>query len=134
MKKILIKPDVCFKCQSKKPLDLANKNHLYNENENEWIWLCRKGHTYFDGKNFKKDSYGRFSKRINKNRISKKRISRCMNCHKLFYFLYQGKRNYGKFCSSKCYHEFAPFLISGKNNPNWRGGTSAKYRRILNAT
>lgn len=37
------------------------------------------------------------------------------------------KRKVGVFCSQKCYWEARSRLLSGKNSPNWRGGSTMDY-------
>jgi hypothetical protein len=39
---------VCELCKTKKKLDLANKNGVYNRNFKNWFWLCRSCHIKYD--------------------------------------------------------------------------------------
>jgi hypothetical protein len=41
---------VCSVCKTRKNIDLANKDNLYNRDFNNWTWLCRKHHMLSDGR------------------------------------------------------------------------------------
>ena len=69
------KPDLCEKCGTKSPKDLANKSGFYLRGLADWWYLCRSCHMAVDGhsekamksqgwidhqKNIKRDYFGRF--------------------------------------------------------------------------
>jgi len=50
MRKIIIKPYKCTICNNEKRLSLTNLNHKYNNNPNEWKWMCYLCHERYDKK------------------------------------------------------------------------------------
>lgn len=49
IKKILLKPDTCI-CGESENLILHNLSGKYNDDINDWIWLCRSCHLKFHGR------------------------------------------------------------------------------------
>ena len=50
VKRRLVKPELCQKCNKKSALDLANISGLYKRVLDDWIWLCRSCHMHEDGR------------------------------------------------------------------------------------
>lgn len=50
VKRRLQKPNACQKCDSNKPLDLANISQQYKRDLSDWEWLCRRCHITNDGR------------------------------------------------------------------------------------
>jgi len=48
IRKIKPKQDFCTICNNKKKLELASINHIYTEDPNDYLWLCRSCHYLFD--------------------------------------------------------------------------------------
>lgn len=54
MSQKLVKPTGCSICGTvEKELEMANKSGAYREDEEDWIFLCKKCHRRFDSKGFK---------------------------------------------------------------------------------
>ena len=73
------KPLLCEECHKKSPFDLANINHRYTRNLNDWQWICRRCHMLKDGRLIKfikenKLNYLNFN-RANDGRFCQKTMS-----------------------------------------------------------
>ena len=144
IKRRKIKPKFCEDCKKTSPYDLANISQQYKRDVDDWEFLCRKCHMKKDGrlkkfmimakKKGKKSPFlGKHLSEEAKKILKKKAIKRyknpknhprwkgglplCIKCKK------QLTHYHTKKCR-KCSDNF------GKNNHNWRGGTSFKYRQM----
>lgn len=50
VKRHLPKPDLCQRCFTQPPYDLANVTGIYKRDLQNWKYLCRKCHMEFDGR------------------------------------------------------------------------------------
>lgn len=56
IKRRLVKPSNCDICGKEKILDLANKSGKYIRSLDDWLWLCKKCHYWFDRKGGRKSA------------------------------------------------------------------------------
>ena len=50
VKRRISKPELCFSCKDRPPLDLANITGIYSRALDNWTWLCRRCHMLSDGR------------------------------------------------------------------------------------
>ena len=109
----LPKTNLCQICNLVPPVDLSNKGVYTRELEN-WWWLCRKCHTYFDGR----DITG--AKQLAVFKANKKFKINCLICGAEKH----SHRSDTRFCSKKC-------LSTNWNNkklgkPYFKSGSTVK--------
>lgn len=52
------KPNKCEICKEDKKLEVSNKNGKYSRNLNDWQWICKRCHHYFDIEHHKRNDKG----------------------------------------------------------------------------
>jgi len=58
------KPELCEKCNKRKPQDLANISQEYKRDIDDFEWLCRRCHMGSDGRMNRRNGRGQFERII----------------------------------------------------------------------
>lgn len=89
IKTLLLKPTSCQLCKKETDkLELANKNHKYSLDLEDWEWLCRRCHMLKDGRlrRFLDLRIRRYKERYTKRTESNKTFGiKCPYCHSYNY-------------------------------------------------
>jgi len=134
------KSDICEICNRKKKLQLANKDHTYKRDVNDYMWLCSTCHKEYDiqNNNVRREPWCtglKLSKKHIEN-LSKSHLGKipwnkgngknliCSICNKEFY-IPKNRIKKINYCSAKCYH------ISTKGKPTWNKGLKFKEQNYV---
>lgn len=129
-----IKPTKCEICNENPPSEIAKISKKYTRNINDYIWVCKKCHTYLDKTNENLGDYlkGKIGKE-NPHWKGGKKFYTCLFCGKKFIRWPCKIRNEKKVkCSRLCANRWnmKHRNQTGEKNGNWKGGPS-QYKRNL---